>query len=181
MPYPRSRPDRVRRLLQVWRMSCPARRQAVMLAILPLSAVQAADTYYFKDILRASRPRAQPVHEACRWAILPCLGDLLFRRCEEVRAMHARSRLGVDRYVPDPKTRVAAGKRSSTYIDPDTGMSCRNVGGVAICVPRIRRASPPSSLSQSTAHCQFTSWDSRSSLLTITRGARVAWSCSAQI
>ena len=49
--------------------------------------------------------------------------------------MHARSRLGVDRYVPDPKTRVAAGKRSSTYIDPDTGMSCRNVGGAAICVP----------------------------------------------
>jgi hypothetical protein len=40
----------------------------------------------------------------------------------------------VDRYSPDPKPRVSAGK-SPTYIDPDTGMSCRNFGGVAVCGP----------------------------------------------
>ena len=28
-----------------------------------------------------------------------------------------------------------AREREQTYIDPDTGMSCRSVGGAAICVP----------------------------------------------
>ena len=153
----------------------------VMLAILPLSAAQAADTYYFKDILRPhGQARSMSAKLAdgrsCGASGTSFSGDV--KKFEQCMRAHGWV---VDRYVPDSKTRVATGKRSSTYIDPDTGMSCRNVGGVAICVPRIRRASPPSSLSQSTAHCQFTSWDSRSSLLTITRGARVAWSCSAQI
>jgi hypothetical protein len=41
----------------------------------------------------------------------------------------------VDRYTPDPRQRVSAGGNSSTYIDPHTGMSCRNFGGVAVCDP----------------------------------------------
>ena len=107
----------------------------VMLAILPLSAVQAADTYYFKDILRPhGQARSMSAKLAdgrsCGASGTSFSGDV--KKFEQCMRAHGWV---VDRYVPAPKTRVATGKRSSTYIDPDTGMSCRNVGGVAICVP----------------------------------------------
>ncbi len=47
----------------------------------------------------------------------------------------------VDRYKADPPTsraaagRAAAGGNRSSYIDPDTGMVCQNIGGVAVCDP----------------------------------------------
>jgi hypothetical protein len=39
----------------------------------------------------------------------------------------------VDPYTPDPKPPVGAAEDSTTYIDPDTGLSCRNFGAIAVC------------------------------------------------
>ncbi len=41
----------------------------------------------------------------------------------------------VDHCTPDPKPSVGATQTSSTYIDPDTGMSCQDFGGIAVCDP----------------------------------------------
>jgi hypothetical protein len=107
----------------------------VMLAILPLSAAEAADTYYFKDILR---PHEQARSFSAKLADGRSCGASGTSFSEDVKKFEQCMRAHgwvVDRYAPDPKTSVVAGKRSSTYIDPDTGMSCRNVGGIAICDP----------------------------------------------
>lgn len=39
------------------------------------------------------------------------------------------------RWVSSKQVRDPPSKRDDTFIDPDTGMSCQNVGGASICSP----------------------------------------------
>ena len=106
----------------------------VMLTVLSLSAAQ-ADSYHFKDVLRPNghaRSLSAKLADgrSCGASGSRFSGDVTaFKQC-----MRAHGWV-VDHYTPDPKPRVRAGQSPSTYIDPDTGMSCRNVGGIAICEP----------------------------------------------
>jgi hypothetical protein len=105
-----------------------------LLTVLSASAAY-ADTYHFKDVLKPhGHQRGKPAMLAdarpCGATGTSFSGDL--RKFEQCMRAHGWV---VDRYTPDTKTRVAASNKSSTYIDPDTGLSCRNVGGIAICVP----------------------------------------------
>jgi hypothetical protein len=106
----------------------------VMLTVLSLSAAQ-ADTYHFTDVLRShGRERSQSAKLAdfrsCGASGSRFSGNMTaFEQC-----MRARGWM-VGHYTPDPKPRVGATKNSSTYIDPYTGMSCRDVGGIAVCDP----------------------------------------------
>src|SRR5215469_3148033 len=110
-------------------------RLGTALVILSVGAAQAEDAYHFKDVLRPNG------HERSLSAKLAdgrsCgakgghfSGDPApFEQC-----MRAHGWV-VDRYTPDRKARVISGRSPSTYIDPDTGMSCRNFGAVAGCDP----------------------------------------------
>jgi hypothetical protein len=104
----------------------------VMLAVLLPSATQ-ADIYHFKDALRPHRHArtlsaklADAKSCGASGANIP-RGVATFRRCMR------RHGWVVDRYTPDPKPPVGAPDDSTTYIDPDTGLSCRNYGGIAVC------------------------------------------------
>jgi len=107
----------------------------IVLVILSVGAAQAEDGYHFKDVLRPNgheRSLSAKLADgrSCGAKGSHFSGDPApFEQC-----MRAHGR-GVDRYRPDPKARVSRGGGPSTYIDPDTGMSCRNFGGVAVCDP----------------------------------------------
>jgi len=115
---------------------------AAMLTILSFSAAR-ADTYHFKDALR---PHGHERGMAAKYADGRACGASAGHRFSNVpsfkQCMRAHGWV-VDRYTPDrSRSRVAArparvtGARSSSrYIDPDTGMSCQNFGGVAVCDP----------------------------------------------
>jgi hypothetical protein len=113
----------------------PAGIAALCLTVISLSIAQAADTYHFKDVLRPhGHERGLSAKFAdgrsCGASGSHFSGDVeAFERCMRAHGW------AVDRYTPDPKARVSERRSSSTYIDPDTGMSCHNAGGVAICEP----------------------------------------------
>jgi hypothetical protein len=79
-----------------------------MLAILPLSAAEAADTHYFKDILRP-HGRARSVSakladgRSCGALGISFSGDV--KKFEQCVSGHGWV---VDRHVPDPKAHVSA-------------------------------------------------------------------------
>jgi hypothetical protein len=106
-----------------------------LLTIVSTCPVFADDTYHFKDVLSPhghERTLTAKLADgrACGASGSHFSGNLqAFGKC-----MRARGWV-VDRYTPDPKAHVSGHKNPSTYIDPDTGMSCRNFGGVAICEP----------------------------------------------
>jgi hypothetical protein len=106
--------------------------ETVMLTVMSLSAAQ-ADNYHFKDVLR---PHGHERRQSAKLADARSCGAsgshfsgnmTVFERC-----MGARGWV-VDHYTPDPKPPVGATTDSSTLIDPDTGLSCRNYGGIAVC------------------------------------------------
>jgi hypothetical protein len=109
-----------------------------MFTALSLSLAQ-ADTYHFKDVLKPhGHERSMSAKLAdgrsCGASGTTFTGDVkAFEHC-----MRAHGWV-VDRYIPDAKSRATASagasRKASTYIDPDTGMSCRNFGGVAVCEP----------------------------------------------
>jgi hypothetical protein len=105
---------------------------AVTLAVLLSSATQ-ADSYHFKDALRShghARTISAKLADAnsCGASGTHISGDVAaFKRC-----MLAHGWV-VDRYTSDRKPPVGAAEDSTTYIDPDTGLSCRNFGGIAVC------------------------------------------------
>jgi hypothetical protein len=106
----------------------------VIVAVLSLSAVH-ADTYHFKDVLK---PHGHARGLSAKFADGRSCGASGTRFSGDVSAFEQCMRTHgwvVDRYTPDPKPRVSAGGNASTYIDPDTGMSCRNFGAVAVCDP----------------------------------------------
>jgi len=111
----------------------------VMLTVLPLSTAQ-ADTYRFRDVLR---PSGQARSMAAKYADGRSCGASADHVFGDVAALQTCMRFRgwvVDRYTPDAtQTRVDARRRavagSSRYIDPDTGMSCQNYGGIAVCDP----------------------------------------------
>jgi hypothetical protein len=104
----------------------------VTLGVLLPSASQ-ADSYHFKDELRPhgqARTLSAKLADAksCGASGTHISGNVAaFRRC-----MRAHGWV-VDRYTPDPKPPVGATEDSTTYIDPETGLSCRNYGGIAVC------------------------------------------------
>jgi hypothetical protein len=104
----------------------------VMFAVVLPSSTQ-ADSYHFKDALRPhghARTLSTKLADAnsCGASGTHISGDVTaFKRC-----MRGRGWV-VDRYTPDPKPPVGATDDSTTYIDPDTGLSCRNFGGIAVC------------------------------------------------
>jgi hypothetical protein len=104
----------------------------VMLAALSPSARQ-ADSYHFKDVLRPHRHARTISAELADAQSCDASGDDIsgnvakFKQC-----MRARGWV-VDRYTPDPKPPVGATEDSTAYIDPETGLSCRNFGGIAVC------------------------------------------------
>jgi hypothetical protein len=107
---------------------------AVIVAVLAVSAAH-ADTYHFKDV---RKPHGHARSLSAKFADGRSCGASGTRFSGNVNAFEQCMRNHgwvVDRYTPDPKPRVSAGGNASTYIDPDTGMSCRNFGGVAVCDP----------------------------------------------
>jgi len=113
----------------------------VMLTALSLSEAQ-ADTYHFKDVLR---PHGHERSTVTKYADGRFCGASVGHFFSNVTAIEScmRSRdWVVDGYTPDqPVARVAVrparrGRTGrSTYIDPDTGLSCQNFGGIAVCGP----------------------------------------------
>ncbi len=110
---------------------------AVCAAVLSVGAAQANDTAIFRDALKPNgheRTKSEKFADGQRCgasgpahtirATMP-----VFESC-----MRAKGWV-LDHYTQDPKTRVGPAKSVSTYIDPDTGMSCQNYGGVAVCGP----------------------------------------------
>jgi hypothetical protein len=129
----------------------------VMLTVLSLTATR-ADTYHFKDVLRPhGHQRSLSAKFAdgrsCGASGSHFSGDVTgFEQC-----MRAHGWV-VDRYTPDPKPRVGANNDSSTYIDPDTGMSCGDVGGIAICDRRRTQCTirtDTGSIARGPASCPF--------------------------
>jgi hypothetical protein len=104
-------------------------------AILSVSAAFADDTYHFKDVLRPHGYERSLTAKLADGRLCGATGSHFsgdvqaFKKC-----MRAHGWI-VDRYTPDHKVHVGDHKNHSSYIDPDTGMSCRNVGGVGICEP----------------------------------------------
>lgn len=119
------------RLTNIFRRSAET---SAMLTVLLSSAAQ-ADTYHFKDVLRPhGHARSLSAKFAdgrsCGASGSHFSGDVTaFERC-----MRAHGWV-VDHYTPDAKPQGSVSDDSSTYIDPDTGMSCRNFGGIAVCDP----------------------------------------------
>ena len=113
---------------------------AVMIfTVISLGTAQ-ADTYHFKDTLK---PNERGI--AAKYADGQACGASAGHTFSNVPAFEECMRAHgwvVDRYTPDPSmSRVAArraapsSRDTSSYIDPDTGLVCRNTGGIAICVP----------------------------------------------
>jgi hypothetical protein len=106
-----------------------------LLAIAAAGAARAEDNYRFKDILKPNGHERSLSAKLADGRSCGAKGSHFsgdpgpFEQC-----MRAHGWV-VDRYTPDPKARVGSGKNPSAYIDPDTGMSCRNYGGVAVCDP----------------------------------------------
>jgi hypothetical protein len=106
-----------------------------LFTVLSVIAAHADDTYHFKDVLRPhghERTLTAKLADgrACGASGSYFSGDLqAFEKCMRAHGWVA------DRYTPDRKAHVGGHKNPSTYIDPDTGLSCRNFGGVAICEP----------------------------------------------
>ena len=107
----------------------------VALTALSSGAARADDNYHFKDVRKPNgheRSLSAKLADgrSCGASGSHFSGDVgTFERC-----MRAHGWV-VDRHTPDPKARASTGKSPSPYIDPDTGMSCRNYGGVAVCDP----------------------------------------------
>lgn len=86
----------------------------------------AADTYVFRDTLRPNGHNRTMAAKAadgrsCGATRKSMFADpSAFQQCMQSRGWT------LDHIVPD---------RPASYIDPDTGMSCHNAGGVAICDP----------------------------------------------
>lgn len=108
---------------------------AAILTILSFGAAR-ADTYHFKDTLRPNG--VERGMDAKRADGRACGSDEnnKFSNVAAFKSCMRRHGWVADRYIPDPPApRVAAGARDRSYIDPDTGMSCKNTGGVAVCDP----------------------------------------------
>ncbi len=112
----------------------PSAAATAMLTVLLSSATQ-ADTYHFKDVLR---PHGHERSLSAKFADGRSCGASGSRFSGDVTAFEQCMRPHgwvVDHYTPDPKPSVGATQTSSTYIDPDTGMSCRDFGGIASLRP----------------------------------------------
>jgi hypothetical protein len=117
------------------------KRTLILVTSLLISAgAQAqATTHYEMTYHDMIRPNGQPRSDATYNAAL----DVCYRQTGEARedkdgpAFKACMKQQGYRYV---STRLVRDKASppakdDTYIDPDNGMSCHDVGGIAICVP----------------------------------------------
>ena len=111
----------------------------VMLTALSLSEAQ-ADTYHFKDVLRPHGHERSTVTKYADGRFCDASAGHFFSNVTAFESCMRSRDWVVDGYTPDAtQTRVAARRRavagSSKYIDPDTGMSCQNYGGIAVCDP----------------------------------------------
>jgi hypothetical protein len=107
----------------------PRMRVLIVASLLVLAgAVQASasDTYVFRDALQpGGHPRSMAAKRAdgrkCGSTRQNTFSDVTaFEQCMQTRGW------ALDHVVPD---------QSARYIDPDSGMSCQNIGGAAICDP----------------------------------------------
>lgn len=107
----------------------PRMRKLILASLLVLAgAVQASasDTYVFRDALQpGGHDRGMAAKRADGRKCGSTSKDTFSHVAAFEQCMRARGWV-LDHVVPDPSAR---------YIDPDSGMSCRNIGGIAICDP----------------------------------------------
>jgi hypothetical protein len=109
-----------------WRRAMKRIIIASMLLLSSAVYASAADTWVFRDTLRpGGHERSMAAKRAdgrkCGSSRQNTFSDSSnFAQCMQTRGW------ALDHVIPD---------QTSRYIDPDTGMSCRNVGGAAICDP----------------------------------------------
>jgi hypothetical protein len=118
-------------------------RHALVIASLLLCAsvqAQAGTSHYemsYRDLIRPNgHPRSDAIYDS---ALDACYGQTgLSRDAADTPAFKACMKERGYRWLSTKLVRDKASAPSpqdDTFIDPDTGMSCRNIGGASICVP----------------------------------------------
>ena len=115
------------------------KRAVIIAGLLLCSLSQAyATTHYennYRDLIRPNgHARSQVVYDSALEACYAQTGQSreardsqAFKDCMKGFGFRWRS----TRLVQDPPSR----QKDDSFIDPDTGMSCRNIGGASICEP----------------------------------------------